>query len=66
MHTDRTVYLTSGAEVELWRGDERVDTGAIGTLPALEAAIPLERGDTLIVTRDLTPGRPAVVDDEDE
>ena len=64
--TVRTVYLTSGAEVELWRGDERVDTGAIGTLPALEAAIPLERGDTLIVTRDLTPGRPAVVDDEDE
>ncbi len=64
--TDRTVYLTTGTEVELWRDDQCVDTGAVGTLPALEAAIPLERGDTLIVTRDLTPGLPAVVDDEDE
>jgi pyruvate kinase len=64
--TDRTVYLTTGTAIELWRGQERLDSGEIGRLPPAASAIPLEPGDMLIVTRDLTPGRPAVVDDDDQ
>src|SRR5262249_51949493 len=64
--TDRTVYLTTGTPIELWRGDKSLERGAIGRLPPVASAISLEAGDTLIVTRELTPGRPAVLDDEDQ
>jgi pyruvate kinase len=64
--TDRTVYLTTGTPIELWRGDTRLESGEIGKLPPVASAISLESGDTLIVTRDLTPGRPAVLDDDDQ
>ena len=63
--TDRTVYLTTGTPIELWRGDECLEKGEIGKLPPLESSISLKAGDTLIVTRELSPGRPAVVDDDD-
>jgi pyruvate kinase len=64
--TDRTVYLMTGTPVELWRGDELLERGEIGRLPPVASAIPLEPGDTLIVTRELTPGRPAVLDEDDQ
>jgi len=64
--TERTVYLTTGMEVELCRDDRSLTTGTVGKLPALQLAIPLEPGDTLIITRDMTPGRPAVLDDDDQ
>src|SRR5262249_4329507 len=64
--THRTGYLTSGTPIELWRGDERLETGEIGRLPPVASSISLEPGDTLIVTRELTPGRPAVLDDDDQ
>ena len=64
--TEQTVYLATGTKIELWRGDRRLESGAIGTLPALESAIPLEVGDALVVTRDLAPGQPAVLDPADE
>jgi pyruvate kinase len=63
--TDRTVYLTTGLAIELWRSDSRLAIGAIGRLPAVASSISLERGDALIVTRDMAPGQPAVHDDED-
>jgi pyruvate kinase len=64
--TARTVYLTTGTSVELWRGDTCLDAGEIGRLPPVASAIPLEAGDMLILTRELTPGRSAVLDDEDQ
>jgi pyruvate kinase len=63
---DRTVYVTTGTPVALWRGDQRLDSGEIGRLPPVASSISLEPGDTLIVTRELTPGRPAVLDDDDQ
>jgi pyruvate kinase len=63
--TDRTVYLTTDTELELIRGGEVVQRGAIGKLPAAASAIPLQAGDTLVVTRDLRPGRAAVCDADD-
>lgn len=64
--TEHTVYLTTGTELELWRGNHPIETGRIGALPPLESAIPLEAGDSLVITRDLEPGRQAVIDGEDE
>jgi pyruvate kinase len=64
--TDRTVYLTSGTPIELWRRDACLERGEVGRLPPVASAIPLERGDTLIVTRELTRGKPAVLDDDDQ
>jgi len=63
---DRTSYLGTGMELELWRFGKVIASGKIGKLPPSEAAIPLSRGDSLVITRDLTPGRPAVTDDDDE
>jgi len=63
--TDRTVYLTTDTELELVRGDEAVQRGVIGRLPAVSSAIPLQPGDTLVVTRSLAPGRMALCDDHD-
>jgi pyruvate kinase len=62
---DRTVYLTTGTELELFRDGQRLGQGTVGRLPAVPSAIPLEPGDMLVVTRDLTPGRPALLDDDD-
>jgi pyruvate kinase len=64
--TDRTVYLTTGTELELRRDNRVVCAGVIGTLPPLDSAIPLQPGDSLVVTRDLSPGQPATLDDDDE
>jgi pyruvate kinase len=64
--TDRTVYLTTGTPIELWRGEVCLERGEIGRLPPIESSISLEPGDTLIVTRELIPGRAAVLDDDDQ
>ena len=64
--SDRTTYLATGMEVELRRSGKVIASGKIGKLPPSEAAIPLSAGDSLVITRDLTPGRPAVLDDDDE
>jgi pyruvate kinase len=63
--TDRTVYLTTGTAIELLRSDVRIASGVVGCLPPLESAIPLEPGDTLVITRDMAPGCPALLDDDD-
>lgn len=60
----RTAYIVPGTRLLGTRGDG--EPGArecrIGALPAGESAISLRKGDLLIVTRDLKPGRPATYD----
>jgi pyruvate kinase len=53
-------------ELELRRFGKVIASATIGKLPPREAAIPLSAGDLLVITRDLTPGRLAVMDDDDE
>ncbi|MCA8949922.1 MAG: pyruvate kinase [Planctomycetes bacterium] len=57
--TRRTAYVGTGCRVELRRDGERIATGRIGDVPPRPLALALEVGETLIVTRDQTPGRPA-------
>jgi pyruvate kinase len=60
----KTAYITPGLllqhEVAGGGGDDR--SAVIGSLPPSTNAIVLNRGDLLILTRDLTPGRPATRD----
>jgi pyruvate kinase len=37
--TNRTVYLTTGTSIELWRGDACLERGDIGRLPPIASAI---------------------------
>lgn len=59
-----TTYFVPGTvlkhEREAAAGEER--EGVVGALPPTERPILLQQGDLLIVTRDLTPGRPATFD----
>ena len=63
---DRTSYITTGTRVDLTRSERVVASAVVGRLPPTEGAIPLAPGDSLVVTRKLTPGRPALMDDEEE
>ena len=55
----QTAYITPGTL--LHHGDKK-QVAAVGDLPCLESAITLHLGDLLIVTRELTLGRPATYD----
>jgi len=57
----QTAYIVPGTILRHERGVSDGDDGEarVGNLLARENAIPLERGDLLILTRDLEPGRPA-------
>ena len=57
--SERTLYLTSGMAVGLYRERERILEGAVGPLPALPQALELRAGDTLRLTRDQAPGENA-------
>jgi pyruvate kinase len=60
---ERTAYLTSGTMLCLADGESEPEaTVAIGNLDQTENAIVLRQGDLLILTRSLTPGRPASLD----
>lgn len=52
----RTSYLVPG--LELAAGDDRTQ---VGSLPTVEQRVRLSTGDTLVLTRDLTPADPAAV-----
>jgi pyruvate kinase len=59
----RTCYLTAGISVQATRdGAGAVAEASVGTVPSMENAIFLANGDLLILTRELSPGRPAVCD----
>lgn len=62
-----TAYV--GPATELTAGKKRkgrAATAPIGALPAKEQAIVLRRGDTLVLTREPTPGVPVVYDSQGE
>jgi pyruvate kinase len=68
----KTAYITPGTVLRRGRGSAgkartAVKTGReghVGELPHVDGFILLQRGDSLILTRDLAPGRAAVVDGE--
>ncbi|MDO5652479.1 MAG: pyruvate kinase [Brachymonas sp.] len=53
----QTAYLTPGTVLQHAQGK-----ASVGALPPGESTLTLQEGDTLFVTRDLRPGRPATVD----
>lgn len=61
--TDRTHYVETGTAVRLLRGAELLAAGEIGDLPPLVLPIPLQIGDTLILTRANLPGEAAHYDE---
>lgn len=63
---DRTSYLMTGTRLELRSSNRLVASGSVGRLPPTQGAIPLAPGDSLVITRDLAPGRPAILDDDEE
>jgi pyruvate kinase len=58
----KTCYLVSGILLRRNGSKRRGDLSSVGKLPSRENAIELNKGDTLIITRDLTPGCPAARD----
>ena len=60
----KTAYVVPGTVLRhdraVAKGDER--EALVGDLPPRENAISLQQGDLLILTRDLKPGRPAILD----
>lgn len=63
--SSRTVYLASGTSLRLERAGSKVPKHGVfpvGDLPSREQALLLFQGDTLLLTREPTPGRPATYD----
>jgi pyruvate kinase len=56
---DRTIYAATGDPLSVGRSDAHVNVLEIGELPGVAAPIPLQIGDTLVLTRDPLAGRPA-------
>ena len=60
--TEKTIYAATGETMRVFRDGAFVGEAEIGDLPGVVAPIPLAIGDTLVLTRDPSPGRPAVRD----
>ncbi len=62
----KTAYIVSGTVLrhEQEAGPEVMQEARVGDLPPTENALFLQQGDSLILTRDLKPGRPAFLDSE--
>jgi pyruvate kinase len=59
----RTAYFVPGTMLHRRKTtEEQQRSTGVGNLPARENAIPLLKGDLLVLTRGLAPGRPATVD----
>ncbi|OGU19954.1 MAG: pyruvate kinase [Hydrogenophilales bacterium RIFOXYD1_FULL_62_11] len=60
----RTAYIVPGTPLHHARGAGKPDgrEGRVGALPQDAALLTLQKGDLLILTRDLKPGRPASYD----
>jgi pyruvate kinase len=56
-----TAYVTPGARLNRYRsvGVPPVDHADVAELPAMSQTLLLKRGETLVLTRDATPGQPA-------
>ena len=57
--SEKTIYAATGDHLGVGRGDAHVTVLEIGALPGVTAPIPLQIGDTLVLTRDPVPGRAA-------
>jgi len=57
--SDKTIYAAAGDPLSVGHGGKHVTLLEIGDLPGVSAPIPLQVGDTLVLTRDPMPGRPA-------
>jgi len=57
--TERTIYAATGDHLSVGRGDSHVAVLEVGALPGVAAPIPVQLGDTLVLTRDPAPGRQA-------
>jgi pyruvate kinase len=60
--TEKTIYAATGELMQVFRDGSFVGETEVGDLPGVVAPIPLVTGDTLVLTRDPAPGRPAVRD----
>ena len=58
----RTCYLTPGIKLKARRKSKTIAEAAVAGVPPAEASINVKEGDLLILTRELTPGRPAECD----
>lgn len=61
---EKTAYMVPGTILRRERGKGKGDDreALIGALPLIENTLNLEQGDSLILTRDMKPGRPATLD----
>src|SRR5688572_27420692 len=65
--SNQTAYIATGTSLHIVRPGIPQSTlcyGRVGELPAQEQAIFLKEGYTLVLTRELEPGRPALFDDK--
>lgn len=66
--SNQTAYVATGTSLHIVRPgmpQSILSEGRVGELPAQEQTIFLKEGYKLILTRDLEPGRPALVDDKE-
>jgi pyruvate kinase len=64
--SNQTAYIATGTALHIFRAGmprEILSEGKVGKLPARQQWIHLKAGNTLILTRGLEPGRPAVFDE---
>lgn len=57
--TDRTIYVATGDRLDLMRANSLLGECCTGDLLGVMVPIPLRIGDTLLLTREPTPGSPA-------
>ena len=63
--SEQSAYITPGLSMRAMAGGDPV-TGHCGSLPAAPKSLRLLEGQTLILTRDLAPGRPALLNGSGE
>ncbi len=59
LEADATSYCVTGSSLRLIRDGRHVDDACVGEIEALPGVLLLRRGESLLLTRELTPGRPA-------
>lgn len=65
VEAQRTAYVVPGTQLRRYRPGSTApaDHAAVGELPPLPQTLLLKRGDTLVLTNDPAPGRPALRDE---
>jgi len=63
---DQTGYVAPGIELKLMRDGNEIARDLVAPLPNRQRVIPLSVGDQLMITSDEVPGKPAVLNDDEE